>query len=64
MPWKGVTVSEHRQRFLEDYHLSYYSITQLAERVSISRQTATTPPAHQGQWPTSIQSTRQGGCHT
>jgi len=32
MPWKGVTVREQRQRFLEDYCLSYYSITELAER--------------------------------
>jgi len=36
MPWKGVTVSEQRQRFLEDYQLSYYTITELAERFSIS----------------------------
>ena len=40
MPWKGVTVSEQRQRFLEDYQLNYYSITELAERFSISRKTA------------------------
>ena len=40
MPWKGVTVSEQRLRFLEDYRLSYYSITELAERFSISRKTA------------------------
>ena len=40
MPWKGVTVSEQRQRFLEDYQLSYYSITELAERFGISRKTA------------------------
>jgi transposase InsO family protein len=33
-------VSEQRQRFLEDYQLSYYSITELAERFSISRKTA------------------------
>ena len=39
MPWKGVTVSEQRQRFLEDYRLSYYSITELAERFSVSRKT-------------------------
>jgi len=36
MPWKGVTVSEQRQRFLEDYQLNYYSITELSERFSIS----------------------------
>ena len=40
MPWRGVTVSEQRQRFLEDYRLNYYSITELAERFSISRKTA------------------------
>jgi len=40
MPWKGVTVSEQRQRFLEDYLLNYYSVTELAERFSISRNTA------------------------
>jgi putative transposase len=40
MPWKGVTVSEQRLRFLEDYRLNYYSITELAERFSISRKTA------------------------
>ena len=40
MPWKGVTVSEQRQRFLEDYQLNYYSITEFADRFSISRTTA------------------------
>ena len=40
MPWRGVTVSERRQRFLKDYRLSYYSVTELAERFSISRKTA------------------------
>jgi transposase InsO family protein len=40
MPWKGVTVSEERQRFLEDYRLGYYTVTDLAERFSISRKTA------------------------
>ncbi|MGA9533159.1 MAG: IS481 family transposase [Anaerolineales bacterium] len=40
MPWEGVTVSEQKQRFIEDYLLSYYSVTELAERVSISRKTA------------------------
>jgi hypothetical protein len=40
MPWKGVTMSEQRQRFLEDYLLNYYSISELAERFSISRTTA------------------------
>ncbi len=40
MPWRGVTVSEQRQRFLEDYQLNYYSVTELAERFCISRTTA------------------------
>ena len=40
MPWKGVTVREQRQRFLEDFRLNYYSITDLAERFGISRRTA------------------------
>lgn len=40
MPWKGVTVSEQRQRFLEDYKSNYYSIAELAERFGISRRTA------------------------
>lgn len=40
MPWKGVTVSEQKQRFIEDYLLNYYSIAELAERFSISRKTA------------------------
>jgi len=50
MPWKGVTVSEQRERFLEDYLLNYYSITELARRFSISRKTAHTHPGHQGKW--------------
>jgi transposase InsO family protein len=40
MPWEGVTVSEQKQRFTEDFLLNYYSITELAERFSISRKTA------------------------
>jgi len=40
MPWRGVTVSEQRQRFLEDYELNYYSVTELSERFGISRTTA------------------------
>jgi len=40
MPWKGVTVDEQRQRFIEDYKLKYYSISGLAERFGISRTTA------------------------
>ena len=40
MAWGGVTVSEQRQRFLEDYQRHYYGVTDLAERFSISRKTA------------------------
>ena len=40
MPWKGVTVSEQKQRFIEDFLLNYYSVTELSERFSISRKTA------------------------
>ena len=32
MPWKGVTVAEERQGFLEDYRLNDYSIAELARR--------------------------------
>ena len=31
MPWKGVTVSEQRPRFIEDYIQNYYSISDLAD---------------------------------
>src|SRR3990170_4311288 len=40
MPWKGVAVSEQRQRFLEDYQRNYSPIVELAERYSIARKTA------------------------
>jgi putative transposase len=40
MPWKGVTVSEQRERFIEDYLLNCYTITELSQRFSISRKTA------------------------
>ena len=40
MSWKGVTVSEQRPRFIEDYLLNYYSVTELADRFSVSRKTA------------------------
>ena len=50
MPWRGVTVSEQRQRFLDDYELNYYSVTDLAECFGTSRTTAYTPPGHQGKW--------------
>jgi hypothetical protein len=31
MPWKGVSVSEKRQRFLDDEQLNCSSITELSE---------------------------------
>jgi transposase InsO family protein len=40
MPWKGVTVSEERQRFLEDYRLQWYAVSELADRYGVSRKTA------------------------
>ena len=40
MPWKGVAVSEQRDRFLEDFQLSCYTLTDLANRFGISRKTA------------------------
>ncbi len=40
MPWKGVTVSEQRKQFIEDYQLNYYSVAELAQRFGISRKTA------------------------
>jgi len=40
MLWQGITLSEQRQRFLEDFQLNNYSITELVERFSISRKTA------------------------
>jgi hypothetical protein len=39
-PGKGVTVSEQRQRFLEDYQMNYYSIAEWVEWFSISWKTA------------------------
>jgi transposase InsO family protein len=40
MPWKGVTMNEERLRFLQDHQLGCYSVSDLAERFSVSRQTA------------------------
>jgi len=40
MPWKGVTVNEQREQFLDDWKLNYYSKTDLADRYSVSRKTA------------------------
>ncbi|MGH7427766.1 MAG: helix-turn-helix domain-containing protein [Candidatus Methylomirabilaceae bacterium] len=40
MPWKGVAVSETRERLIEDWKLNYYSVTELAERFDITPKTA------------------------
>jgi transposase len=40
MPWRGVTVSEQRERSIEDYRLGFYSLSKLAEQFCISRKTA------------------------
>src|SRR3972149_4341777 len=40
MPWRGVTTNEERQLFLQEYRLGYYSVSDLADCFSISRQTA------------------------
>ena len=63
MPWRGVTVSEQRQRFIEDYQLNYYSVTDLAERFGISRTTAYTHPGHQGKWINRFKKHGQAGFH-
>ena len=63
MPWRGVTVSEQRQRFLEDYQLKYYSVIELADRFGISRTTAYTHPGHQGKWINRFEQHGQSGFH-
>ncbi len=63
MPWRGVTVSEQRQRFIEDFELNYYSVTELAERFEISRTTAYTHPGHQGKWINRFKKHGQTGFH-
>ncbi len=40
MPWKGVTVDETRQRFIEDWKLNFYKVTELAEHYDVSPKTA------------------------
>jgi len=50
MPEKGVTESEQRQQFLENYELNYDSVTEVAERIKLSRTTADTHPGHQSKW--------------
>ena len=39
MPWSEVTVKEQRENFIRDHRLNYYSVTELAERFSVSRKT-------------------------
>ncbi|MCH8339508.1 MAG: helix-turn-helix domain containing protein [Chloroflexi bacterium] len=56
-------MSEQRQRFLEDHQLNYYSVTELAERFSISRKTAHTHPGHQGKWINRYKEHGQSGFH-
>jgi transposase InsO family protein len=64
MPWKGVTVSEQRQRFLEDYQLNYYAVTDLAERFSISPKTAHPGlTTRAGKWIQRYQQHGQAGYH-
>ena len=63
MPWRGVTVSEQRRRFLEDYQLNYYSVTELAERFGVSRKTAYAHPGHQGKWIHRYEEYGQQGFH-
>ena len=63
MPWKDVTVSEQRQRFLEDYLLNYHSVTDLAERFGISRNTVYTHPGYQGRWINRYKEHGQAGYH-
>src|SRR3972149_316275 len=40
MPGKGAPENEERQLFLQEYALRYYSVSDLADCFSISRQTA------------------------
>ncbi len=50
MPWKGVTVSEQRGDFLRDYHLRYYSLTELAERYSVRGRRPTSGSVATNSW--------------
>ena len=63
MPWRGVTVSEQKQRILEDYQLNYYPVTELAEPFSISRKTAHTHPGHQCRWINGFKHHGRAGFH-
>ena len=63
MPWRGVTVSEQRQRFLEDYRLKYYSVTELAELFGVCRTAAYAHPGHQGKWINRFEEHGQSGIH-
>src|SRR4030065_727742 len=62
MPWKGVTVTEERQRFLEGHKLNYYSVSELAERFGISRKTAHPGlTTRAGKWIARYEDQGQGG---
>ena len=63
MPWRGVIVSEQRQRILEDNELNYYSFTDLAERFGISRTTSNNHPGHQGKGINWFKQHGQAGFH-
>ena len=64
MPWRGVTVSEQRQRFLEDYRLNYYPVTELAERFGVSRKTANPGlTTRAGKWIGRFEEQGQSGFH-
>jgi transposase len=64
MPWKGVTVSEQRDRFLEDFQLNCYSTTELADRFGISRKTAYPGlTTRAGKWIARSQESGRAGYH-
>lgn len=57
MLWQDVAVSGQRQRFGEDYQLNYFSVSELAER--ISRQKLLPRTSHSGR--VCLESVRNGG---
>ena len=63
MPQKGAPVSEQRQQFLEDSELNYDSVTEVAERIKLSRTTADTHPGHQSEWINRLKKHGQAGFH-
>jgi putative transposase len=46
MPWEGVTVSEQKKRFIEEWLLNYYSVSELAERSRVPKQCPHQTPRH------------------